>query len=109
MLRVLERWDFAVDSAAGDAPREWKFEDQWFYARMRDLAQDAELRGEFGVSANLPSMEIAGSFAVETIWVEGGRPLGFHQPQRWQSQHMDEIMEYCPEVGMIAGSSFFGR
>ncbi|KAI0526584.1 hypothetical protein F5B22DRAFT_166721 [Xylaria bambusicola] len=109
ILRVLDRWDFAVDSAAEDAPTEWKFEDQWFYARMRELGEDPELRGELGVSVDLPDQQVAASMAVETIWVDGARPLGFHQPQRWQSQHIDDIMEYCPEVGMIAGSSFFGR
>ncbi|KAI1311009.1 hypothetical protein F5Y03DRAFT_392005 [Xylaria venustula] len=109
VLRVLRRWDFAVDSAAADAPREWKFEDQWFYARMRELAGDAELLGELGISVNLPDVDTAASMAVETIWVEGDRPLGFHQPQRWQGAHMKEIEGYCPEVDMIAGSSFFGR
>ncbi|KAK5629706.1 hypothetical protein RRF57_005421 [Xylaria bambusicola] len=47
ILRVLDRWDFAVDSAAEDAPTEWKFEDQWFYARMRELGEDAELKGDW--------------------------------------------------------------
>ncbi|KAI1148415.1 hypothetical protein F4825DRAFT_464930 [Nemania diffusa] len=106
-LRVLGRWDFGADSAAPDAPREWRFEDQWFAARMRELGEDAELAGELGVRVNLPDREAAARFAVETIWVEGLRPLGFHQPQRWQGEHMAEIAEYCPEVGMIAGSSFF--
>ncbi|KAI1369074.1 hypothetical protein F5Y08DRAFT_352857 [Xylaria arbuscula] len=116
VLRVLGRWDFAVDSAAEDAPQEHRFEDQWFYARMRELelARNTELGDELGEvggvgSVNLPDADVAAGFAVETIWVDGGRPLGFHQPRRWQSEHMDEIMEYCPEVGMIAGSSFFGR
>ncbi|KAI1122854.1 hypothetical protein F5Y10DRAFT_281375 [Nemania abortiva] len=95
-------------SAAADAPREWRFEDQWFFARMRELGQDVELAGELGVRVNLPDQETAERFALETIWVEGLRPLGFHQPHRWQKEHMDEIMNYCPEVGMIAGSSFFG-
>ncbi|KAI0907506.1 hypothetical protein F4823DRAFT_641330 [Ustulina deusta] len=104
VLRVLERWDFGAD----DAPTESKFEDQWFYARMRELGENTELAGELGIRVNLPDQGTAGSFAVETIWVEGQRPLGFHQPHRWQSDHMGDIMKYCPEVGMIAGSSFFG-
>lgn len=110
VLRVLERWDFAADSgdADADAPREWRFEDQWLFARMRELGEDTELAGELGLRVQLPDQATAERFAVETIWVEGRRPLGFHQPHRWQSEHMDEIMEYCPEVGMIAGSSFFG-
>ncbi|KAI0435126.1 hypothetical protein F5Y09DRAFT_352397, partial [Xylaria sp. FL1042] len=109
VLRVMQRWDFAVDSAVPDAPQEWRFEDQWFYARMGDLAADGELEGELGIRVNLPDADTASRFAIETIWVEGARPLGFHQPRRWQGEHMDEIMAYCPEVGMIAGSTFFGR
>ncbi|TGJ87747.1 hypothetical protein E0Z10_g995 [Xylaria hypoxylon] len=107
-LRVIERWDFGVDSAADDAPTEWKFEDQWFHTRLRELGEDAELVGELGIQVNLPDQETAGRFSGETTWVERQRPLGFHQPHRWQSNHMDDIMQYCPEVGMIAGSSFFG-
>ncbi|KAI0804079.1 hypothetical protein GGR55DRAFT_659691 [Xylaria sp. FL0064] len=109
VLHVLRRWDFAVDSEVPEAPLEWRFEDQWFYARMRGLAADGELQGELGIRVNLPDVETAGLFAVETVWVEGARPLGFHQPRRWQGEHMEEIMAYCPEVGMIAGSNFFGR
>ncbi|KAI1423786.1 hypothetical protein F5Y12DRAFT_506339 [Xylaria sp. FL1777] len=109
VLAVLDRWDFAVDSAAAGAPVEWRFEDQWFYARMAQLGRDAEVAGELGLSVDLPDMDTASGFALETIWVDGLRPLGYHQPQRWQGEHMGAIMEYCPEVGMIAGSSFFGR
>ncbi|KAI0191454.1 hypothetical protein EV127DRAFT_511096 [Xylaria flabelliformis] len=104
VLRVLERWDFKTDSTAADAPREWRYEDQWFFARMKELGE----HGELGVKVNLPDQDTASRFAVETIWVEGQMPLGFHQPQRWQGEHLGDIMEYCPEVGMIAGSSFFG-
>ncbi|KAI0533530.1 hypothetical protein GGR58DRAFT_521489 [Xylaria digitata] len=102
-LRVLERWDFGVDSKADDAPTELRFEDQWFYTRLRQLSEDVEFGGEL-----VPDQGTAMRFSGETIWVEGQRPLGFHQPQRWQGDRMDEIMKYCPEVGMIAGSSFFG-
>ncbi|KAH8160962.1 hypothetical protein CIB48_g7283 [Xylaria polymorpha] len=108
VLRVIERWDFAADSAAPDAPPEWKFEDQWLFARMKELGEQGELADELGVKVNLPDRDTAAGFAVETIWTEGQMPLGFHQPRRWQSEHMADIMEYCPEVGMIAGSSFFG-
>ncbi|KAI1755376.1 hypothetical protein F4782DRAFT_403113 [Xylaria castorea] len=108
VLRVLERWDFGADSAAADAPREWRYEDQWFFARMKELGEDGDLvADELGVKVNLPDRDTASRFAVETIWAEDLMPLGFHQPQRWQREHMGDIMEYCPEVGMIAGSSFF--
>ncbi|KAI1176292.1 hypothetical protein F4777DRAFT_277539 [Nemania sp. FL0916] len=115
VLRVIERWSFAADNSAaqrdnGEAgvPQEWGFEDQWLAARMRELGSDVELAGELGLTVNLPDERTAAGFAVETMWFEGLRPLGYHQPQRWQEEHMPEIMEYCPEVGMIAGSSFFG-
>ncbi|KAI0456161.1 hypothetical protein F5B21DRAFT_468923 [Xylaria acuta] len=75
---------------------------------MTELGEDGELADELGVRVNLPDPDTAARFAVETIWTEGQMPLGFHQPHRWQSEHMGDIMEYCPEVGMIAGSSFFG-
>lgn len=103
VLRVLERWDFAADSGDADAPREWGLEDQWLLARMRELGEDVELAGELGLTVQLPDQATAERLVVETIWVDGLRPLGFHQPHRWQSEHMDEIMAYCPEVGMIAG------
>ncbi|GAP86432.2 putative formate dehydrogenase protein [Rosellinia necatrix] len=109
VLRVLRRWDFAADNRPDDSagggggggggnPDGWRFEDQWLYARLRDLD---------GPPAVLPDAETAARFAVESVWVDGARPLGFHQPHRWQADHMEEIMAYCPEVGMIAGSSFF--
>jgi len=111
MLRVLERWDFSGDTAATEGTG-MPFEDQWFYTRMKALADDAEIAGELGVVVELPDQETAARFAVETVWAADGdgitRPLGFHQPQRWQKDNMGSIMEYCPEVGMIAGSTFFG-
>jgi hypothetical protein len=100
VLRVIGLWDFG---AGGE-----QFEDQWFFARMAQLAEDMELAGELGVEVRLPDEATAARFAVETIWTEGARPLGFHQPHRWQGGHMEQIMDYCPEVGMIAGSTFFG-
>ncbi|KAJ2968531.1 hypothetical protein NUW58_g10202 [Xylaria curta] len=108
LLRVVEHWDFAADAAAENAPVQSRFEDQWFFTKMRALGDDPELADELGVRVNLPDQRTAAGFAVETLWVEGLWPLGFHQPHRWQSGRMDQIMKYCPEVGMIAGSSFFG-
>lgn len=96
-LDVVLRYSFADDSSAEDAPGHFQFEDQWLYTRM------AETMG--GEGARLPPEDVARSFAVETIWQD--RPLGFHQPSRWQKDRMPEIMEYCPEVGMISGAAFF--
>lgn len=65
------------------------WEDQFFYAH-------AEARVKDGV--NLPSAEVAQTFAVETIFYE--KPLGYHQATRWQPDRMDEIRAWCPEIGM---------
>ena len=71
---------------------EVSFEDQWFYGRLKE-------RG-----AKLPSEEVARKFAVETIYYE--RPLGYHQPQRWQHDHIKQITKWCPEVGLLMGRRF---
>ncbi|KAI0168323.1 hypothetical protein BJ166DRAFT_254242 [Pestalotiopsis sp. NC0098] len=100
-LDVVSRYSFADDSSAEDAPGHFQFEDQWLYTRMAETTV-----GEGGQGgARLPPEDVARSFAVETIWQD--RPLGFHQPSRWQKDRMPEIMEYCPEVGMISGAAFF--
>ncbi|KAI0202176.1 hypothetical protein F4808DRAFT_81395 [Astrocystis sublimbata] len=103
LLKILDQWAFPGG-----------FEDQWFYARMEEMrdnitsdGQHQYEGGEVQAYVNLPDERTAGMFAVETIWKD--QPLGYHQPHRWQGARMKEIMEYCPEVGMIAGSTFFGR
>jgi hypothetical protein len=64
-------------------------EDQWFFAKCVE-------RG-----ARLPERDVAGRFAMETIYYD--EPLGYHQPQRWWGTRMDEIEEWCPEVKMLVG------
>ncbi|KAK8042454.1 hypothetical protein PG994_012937 [Apiospora phragmitis] len=66
-----------------------EFEDQWFYT-------EAVKRG-----AVLPTQLVAREFSVETIYHD--RPLGYHQPQRWQRDKMKEVMDWCLEVGMLVG------
>jgi len=84
---VLSEWTYMP----GDAP-----EDQWYYARMRDLEKK---ESEEGIEAviNLPSKEIARTFAVETI--DYPHPLGLHQPMRFigGQDHMMPLDEWCPE------------
>lgn len=80
-LQVVKEVDFA-SSGHG-------FEDQFFY-------QELKKRG-----AELPTEEVAKTFAVETIYYE--TPLGYHQPQRWQAERMGSIEEWCPEVKMLIG------
>ncbi|KAK7704377.1 hypothetical protein SLS64_008564 [Diaporthe eres] len=66
-----------------------EFEDQYFYAELKKAG------------AELPTVEAAMTFAVETIYYE--TPLGYHQPQRWQAAKMANIEEWCPEVKLLIG------
>ncbi|KAL8389158.1 hypothetical protein RB599_010526 [Gaeumannomyces hyphopodioides] len=75
-------------------PSHERFEDQWFYSKAVEAG------------ARLPDPEVAREFAVETVYFE--RPLGFHQPARWQKDRMDEILAWCPEVAMLEGQAKFG-
>ncbi|KAI1879517.1 hypothetical protein JX265_002471 [Neoarthrinium moseri] len=101
VLDLLARFSYANDSAVPGAPANMQFEDQWLYTRMQQLPP----RPDGSPAARLPSDEVAGSFAVETVWQD--RPFGFHQPVRWQKDNMEKIVQYCPEVGMISGAAFF--
>lgn len=65
-----------------------RYEDQWFYQKLTERN-----------STRLPTMDKAKEFSVETVYYE--KPLGYHQPQRWQSAHMEQIEDYCPEVTMM--------
>lgn len=64
-----------------------KFEDQWFYHKMKEIP-----------GARLPTVEVASMFVVETVWHD--TPLGYHQVERWQSDKMDKIAQWCPEYQM---------
>lgn len=66
-----------------------EFEDQYFYSELKKAG------------AELPTVEAAMTFAVETMYYE--TPLGYHQPQRWQAAMMANIEEWCPEVKMLIG------
>ncbi len=70
-----------------------QYEDQWFYTKLLELG-----------TANIPSDDIAGRFCSETIYYE--TPLGYHQPQRWHSEHMEELQRHCPEIGMLIGNRY---
>ncbi|KAM3064865.1 hypothetical protein ACMFMG_011955 [Clarireedia jacksonii] len=90
ILRVLDEWDWLED------PRRTP-EDQWFYAKFKELQErEIEEGNENGI--NLPSMEIARTFAVETI--DHPHPLGLHQPTRFLKSHMVSLDEWCPEYKM---------
>jgi hypothetical protein len=69
-----------------------RYEDQWFYKRMLDLG------------AKLPSMEVALTFAVETI--DGERPLGFHKPGAVFPNTLERIRQWCPEIELVMKEGF---
>ncbi|KAH8684802.1 hypothetical protein BGZ60DRAFT_398350, partial [Tricladium varicosporioides] len=88
ILRVLDEWDWMKKPN----PRP---EDQWYYARMMEIKEREEEEGVIEGGINLPSMEIARTFAVETI--DYPNPLGLHQPTRFIQKHMVDLDEWCPE------------
>lgn len=90
MLELVRQKSFQ-DDLSGGGP-ENVFEDQWFYVKLKE-------RG-----AKLPDVDVAKTFSVETIYYE--KPFGYHQPMRWQEARMDDIKQWCPEVGMLIGRRF---
>ncbi|KAH9218238.1 hypothetical protein DL95DRAFT_458494 [Leptodontidium sp. 2 PMI_412] len=78
------------DHSAGNVD----YEDQWFSKKMREMPG----------GSNLPTPEVAMKFSVETTWYD--KPLGYHQPNVWQKEHMDEIYKWCPEYGMCTLETF---
>ncbi|CZR64898.1 uncharacterized protein PAC_14798 [Phialocephala subalpina] len=92
-------WSKEFDLADDKQQPSVEFEDQWFYKKMKELPN----RGKS--AARLPSLEVAKTFSVESIWY--GKPLGYHQVQRWQWGRMDEVERWCPEY-KIATSEVIG-
>lgn len=68
-----------------------RYEDTWFVERLRELP----LKPNGEPSANLPTLETASQFSVETIWKE--EQLGFHQVSRWHPEKLEELKAWCPE------------
>ncbi|KAF3771105.1 hypothetical protein M406DRAFT_248920 [Cryphonectria parasitica EP155] len=94
--------DITRDPANAKIPSWEKFEDQWFYMKLKTRGEG----GEPGTEARLPSVEVASQFAVETVWAE--EPLGYHQPFRWLTPaQKTKVMEWCPEVAMLQDASHF--
>ena len=95
MLDIVNKFSWAAEmkegsiSLTGCVTQEpcLKFEDQWFYHKMKDIP-----------GVRLPTKEVAASFAVETVWYD--TPLGYHQVERWNSAKMDQVAEWCPEYKM---------
>lgn len=95
-LDISRQFNFSADLHSGpaepDLPNYLRFEDHWFMYRLQEMP---ELLAE----AKLPSADVAGKFSVETLYYD--QPLGYHQPHRWQPDRYSEILDWCPEVGMI--------
>ncbi|KAL8757028.1 MAG: hypothetical protein Q9184_004319 [Pyrenodesmia sp. 2 TL-2023] len=72
-------------------PANGQFEDQWFAERLRALPP----KPDGSPAANLPSIEVASQFSVESIWAE--KPFGMHQVSRWHADKLEELKSWCPE------------
>lgn len=92
-------WRDEFDKAENKQEQSVEFEDQWLYAKMKQLPD----RGK--PAARLPSEEVAKTFSVETVWYD--KPLGYHQIQRWQADKMAQVDKWCPE-NRIATSEVIG-
>lgn len=94
-IRADEGQDAAED-ANRRVPSWERFEDQWFYAKLKE-----------DPASQLPPLDVARHFAVETVWED--RPLGYHQPFRWLTAAQKvKVLEWCPEASMLQdGSHFF--
>jgi hypothetical protein len=71
--------------------------------RMKDMQKEEEKEGiqpEEEGAINLPSMEVARTFSVETI--DYPHPLGVHQVHRWLKEQMVSLDEWCPEYKLCS-------
>jgi hypothetical protein len=66
-----------------------EFEDQWLYAKMKELPDLGR------PAARLPSLDVARTFSVETMWYD--KPMGYHQIMRWHSEKIEQLDRWCPE------------
>jgi hypothetical protein len=66
-------------------------EDQWYYKKMVKLPPKAD----GSPAANLPTLEVAKTFAVEALWFDN--PLGYHQVKRWHTDDLAKVDKWCPE------------
>ena len=79
------------------------YEDQWFYNKLRQMNEQNRRPGSREPWANLPSVEVAVAFSVETIW--SPYPLGAHQLRRFLPERVAELEEWCPEYKMADDGS----
>ena len=98
ILKILDESNFMNETKGKGGPPDVEFEDQWFYKKMMEMPPLDD--GTPG--ANLPPVDVAQTFAVETIMYE--HPLGYHQPQRWQPDNIAKIEEWWPEVRLCTSN-----
>lgn len=91
-LEIVTTYDWQVERHGDHSEGNVDYEDQWFSKKMRE------------VRANLPTTEVAMKFSVETMWYD--KPLGYHQPNVWQKDRMEEIYKWCPEYRMCTLETF---
>ncbi|KAG9238325.1 hypothetical protein BJ875DRAFT_451289 [Amylocarpus encephaloides] len=86
-LDITRNHDWLEDSHGENSKGELDYEDQWFRKKIEEYP-----------GSTLPESDVAVKFSVETLWYD--KPLGFHQPDIWQKEHMAEIYKWCPEYRM---------
>ncbi|KUJ20189.1 uncharacterized protein LY89DRAFT_549666, partial [Mollisia scopiformis] len=94
IMRILEEWDWEKTKT-----KDVRFEDQWYYDRMLKLQKTGDSTGD-ELSIELPSMEVARTFSVETI--DYPHPLGVHQVHRWLKEQMLSLDKWCPEYQLCS-------
>ncbi|KAG9233140.1 hypothetical protein BJ875DRAFT_464991 [Amylocarpus encephaloides] len=92
-LEITSNYDWQVERHGDHSEGNVDYEDQWFCKKIREFP-----------GSHLPDPDVAMKFSVETIWYE--KPLGYHQPNMWQGDHMAEIYNWCPEYRMCTTETF---
>jgi hypothetical protein len=87
VLDVVRKNSWREDYTANPTDPKVRYEDQWFWHKLRDMKY------------KLPTPEEAGKFSVETLWFNDTRPFGYHQAAKFQTgDHGKEVEKYCPEM-----------
>lgn len=63
-------------------------------------AKEGRIVGDDPEAVNLPPMEIARTFSVETI--DYPHPLGVHQVHRWLKDQILSLDTWCPEYKLCS-------
>jgi hypothetical protein len=89
--QIAENYNIA-DDVGDKGNRYGKFEDVWFWDKMK------------GMGAHFPSREVAGEFSVDFDWSE--RPLGFHGIEKNEQvgERLEDVYKWCPEAAMAGPS-----